>query len=113
MNVSTRNGTVLRSTDGGETWVEINTNTNIVTVLAIDPAMPSTIYAGTFEGVVKSVDRGESWRAINTNINDWPVTTIAIDQSVPNTVYLGTFFGSLFKSVNNGRIGPRSVKIFP
>src|SRR5690606_10029226 len=49
-----RNGDgVFKSTDGGANWSLLNeglTNTN-VSALVIDPATPTTIYAGTLSGV--------------------------------------------------------------
>jgi hypothetical protein len=33
--------------------------------LAADPAHPGTVYAGTFEGVLKTTDGGNSWTPAN------------------------------------------------
>src|SRR5712691_10763569 len=57
---------VSKSTDGGATWISVNTGLNNyvnVSVLAIDPSNSEVIYAGT-DGVFKSSDGGGSWSAI-------------------------------------------------
>jgi len=41
-----------------------------VAALAINPSTPSTIYAGTNDGVFKSTSGGASWTAANTGLID-------------------------------------------
>ena len=36
----------------------------VLNVLAIDPAKPATLYAGTLRGVFKSTDGGDRWDSI-------------------------------------------------
>jgi hypothetical protein len=62
---------VLKSTDGGVTWSSVNTGLIShlealgvhlgIKVVAVDPLVPNTIYAGTVAGVFKSTDGGGSW----------------------------------------------------
>lgn len=57
---------VLKSTDGGKTWVQANTGIegrNAMT-LAVDPKQPQTIYAGTEKGLFKSADAASSWQKL-------------------------------------------------
>lgn len=62
--------------------------TNIhVNTLAIDPATPATIYAGTRSGLFKSTDGGKSWSA-NQPLEQ--VIAIAIDAKTPSTIYAST-----------------------
>ncbi len=72
-----------------------------VLALAIDPANPATLYAGTNGGVYKSADGGSSWTTVNSGV---PLGTIAqalaIDPSTPATLYAGTSDGGVFKSTN-------------
>src|SRR4029453_10459669 len=48
------NGGVFQSTDGGSSWNAVNTGLTVLTVgaLAIDPATPTTLYAGTDGGSI-------------------------------------------------------------
>jgi len=89
-----------------------------VTALAIDPRTPSTLYAGTLDGVFKSTDGASSWQAVNTGFPYKPdffygVFALAIDPSTPSTLYAGTLDGvfkstdgaSSWQAVNTGLIG--------
>jgi photosystem II stability/assembly factor-like uncharacterized protein len=95
---------VFKSVNGGGNWTAVNTgltNTD-VRALAIDPAAPTTLYAGTYYGgVFKSVNGGGNWTAVNTDLTNTFVRTLAIDPATPTTLYAGTIDG-LFKSVNGG-----------
>jgi len=54
---------VFKSTNGGGNWSEVNTglyNLRVCT-LAINPANPTTIYAGTEGGVFRSTKGGGNW----------------------------------------------------
>src|ERR1700693_5134319 len=55
-----------------------------------DPSRPSTLYAGTAEGVFKSDDGGASWRAAFAGMPSARVQTIAIDPTATSTLYVGT-----------------------
>ena len=62
-----------------------------VYALAIDPATPSTLYAGTGGGgVFKSTNGGGTWGAVNTGLTDTVVFALAIDPATPGTLYAGT-----------------------
>jgi ligand-binding sensor domain-containing protein len=75
--------------------------------LAIDPANPATLYAGTAEelgfgaGLFKSVNGGASWTVLNSGIMNKNVHALVIDPSNPATLYAGTDSG-VFKSTNGG-----------
>ena len=77
-----------------------------VRALAIDPAAPSTLYAGTWGGgVFKSTNSGGTWTAINAGLTDPFISALAIDPSAPATLYAGTasgFSGGVFKSTDGG-----------
>ena len=114
----TPNG-VFKSADGGGSWSTTNTglpaldsddpaftglSTASVGTLAIDPANPTTIYAGTdwtFNGVFKSTDGGDSWNPVNNGLPAVSVLALAIDAANPNTLYAGTSNG-VFKSTDGG-----------
>jgi photosystem II stability/assembly factor-like uncharacterized protein len=86
VNVWTTNGP-----EGGDIWA-----------LAIDPANPAKLYAGTYGGgVFKSTDSGGTWTAANTGLTSLYVYTLAIDPSTPTSIYAGTH-GGVFKSIDSG-----------
>jgi Sortilin, neurotensin receptor 3,/BNR/Asp-box repeat len=76
--------------------------------LVPDPSRPSTLYAGTVEGVFKSDDGGASWRAASAGMPSARVQTIAIDPSASSTLYAGTLTPNgvdsvgIFKSTDGG-----------
>ncbi|MBF0232600.1 MAG: hypothetical protein HQK65_06120 [Desulfamplus sp.] len=58
--------------------------------LAIDPATPTTVYAGTYGGGFKSTDGGTNWTKINSGLTDINIYTFAIDPITTSNVYAGT-----------------------
>src|SRR2546426_472388 len=87
---------------GVNVWTSSGPEDGIVNALAVDPATPATVYAGTDgAGVFKSVNGGGSWATVNTGLTNQRVSAMAIDPVTPATVYAGTLSG-LFKSVNGG-----------
>jgi len=92
---------VFKSTDSGDHWSAVNAGLTSLTVadLAIDPAVPTTIYAGIAGGVVKSTNGGGTWSPVNNGLIDLFGFAMAIDPSNPATLYLGTEIG-VFKSSN-------------
>jgi hypothetical protein len=74
-----------------------------VRALAIDPDIPTTIYAGTSgNGVFKSTNGGGTWTAVNTGLTNTYVYALAIDPDTPATIYAGTWNGGVFKSIDGG-----------
>jgi ligand-binding sensor domain-containing protein len=95
---------VFKSSNGGESWTNVNTDLTYTTSLAIDPSAPGTVYAGTWNGgVFKSSDGGAIWRAMNTGLTMThpAVDALVIDPSTPSTIYAGTPAG-VFRSNNGG-----------
>ena len=86
-------GGVFKSTDSGGTWAAANTGLTSLDVLAlaINPATPSTLYAGTYGGgVFKSNDSGGTWAAVNAGLPNPPsVNALALDPTGVTTLYAG------------------------
>jgi photosystem II stability/assembly factor-like uncharacterized protein len=82
-------GGVFRSADGGVTWSGINDGlpSPYSSIVAIDPATPTTLYVSTGGGVFKSTDSGTTWVA---SLGDTPTGWIAVEASNPSTVYVGS-----------------------
>ena len=77
--------------------------------LAIDPATPATLYAGTYGGVFKSTDGGGNWHAVNTGLTDTPVRALAIDPATPATLYAGTVVAACSRARTAAGTGARST----
>lgn len=71
--ISSNNGKVIKSTDGGSSWSEIYhepAKNNAVLTLAISPANSKILLAGLNNGeIIRSTDQGSTWQVI-TDLND-------------------------------------------
>jgi photosystem II stability/assembly factor-like uncharacterized protein len=75
----------------------------IVPALAINPIMPTTLYAGTSGGVYQSTDSGGSWSAVNTGLSNLSVSTLAIDPTTPSILY-AVADGGNYQSIDSGGV---------
>ncbi len=82
-------GTILRSRDGGETWVTAGNPGFTTTTLKVDPQNPDTLWLAG-RGIAKSTDGGDTWTVL---VQDGFYPALAIAPSAPATVYV---FGNLF-----------------
>ncbi len=87
----------MKSTDGGNSWREIDWNSNSfyseAYTIAIDPVHPDIVFAGQVLGrVARSVDRGETWQTVLEQPVDsaYLFESMALDPSDPSRVLLGT-----------------------
>ena len=116
-------GGIFKTTNGGVTWRAIFDNEAVASIgaLAIAPADPNVIYAGTGEGnprndasigdgVYKSIDAGEHW--VNVGLADSEkIARLVVDPRNADVVYacaLGREWGpneerGLFKTVDGGK----------
>jgi len=115
-NASSRRGTVLRSTDGGVSWLPRTITSGYSAAcecLAVDPFDPNIIYAhgwyywlfgGPFYyNFLKSVDGGATWSYLNL----WSsLDSIAIDPNDPSRIYVSS--GAIHRSTNAGLTWTRS-----
>ncbi|MBL8220342.1 MAG: hypothetical protein JNL62_14005 [Bryobacterales bacterium] len=114
-------GGVWKSVNAGERWDPLNDflPNLAVSAMAMDPAAPDTIYAGTGEGfsnfdavrgagIFKTVDGGASWTHLSaTNNPDFHyVMKIVISKADPNRVYAATRTG-IWRSLDGGAIWDR------
>jgi len=89
---ATSNG-VFKTSNGGATWTPANAGLAGINVfsLAVDPATPATVYAGTFGNrVFKTTDGGEHWLPARAGFEDDTALVLAIDPRHPATIYAGT-----------------------
>lgn len=85
---------------GTNVWTSNGPEGGYIFTLAIDPAMSTSLYAGTWgSGVFKSTNGGRNWEAVNTGLTNTDVLALAIDPMATTTIYAGTHSG-VFKSTN-------------
>lgn len=127
-NITTVQGGIYKTSDGGQNWIRIDTNPPQISVsdLAIDPTNSNIIYSATREmldhsqkimyrgGVYKSTDGGNHWIERSTGFGDVEnlnVGSLAINPQNPEIIYAGTFDRfyhdestgrGVFKSTNGG-----------
>jgi photosystem II stability/assembly factor-like uncharacterized protein len=90
---------LYKSTNGGASWSKVSSLINGGAV-AIDPTMPTTVYAGGFD-LFKSTDGGITWNG--TNVGASAYGPIVLDPYNSSILYIGTAsgrFGGISKSVD-------------
>ena len=91
---------VFRTSDGGRTWRPFGAG--LTGLLAIDPQVPATVYAGDGFGVVRTTDAGRTWRRADKGIAASTLNAVATAPSDPETLYAGSSYG-LSRSDDDGR----------
>jgi len=97
---------VYRSADGASSWTEVNSGLTNLSIhrLAIDPDVPSTIYAATGGGVYRTANSGGSWSAANTGLPTSPNVerySLVIDPVTPSTLYFSDGVG-VYRTIDSG-----------
>ena len=88
---------------GTNKWTSIGPAGGQIISVAIDPEMPTTVYAATVSaGIFKSDDSGETWRASNTGFKGTPWGGITIDPADHQVLYANTIYSGTFKSTDSG-----------
>ncbi len=97
--ISTSKG-AYRSTNGGEAWALINTNSR---GMAIDPSNSQTLYVGGSSDILlKTTDGGTTWTSLNLGLTKGFAMMVAVDPSNPQTLYVGTDKYGVLKSTDGG-----------
>lgn len=78
-------GSIHRSSNGGDHWSPVRPAGTGDAILSFwsDPARPTTVWAGTHNGLLQSSDFGESWRPRETLFPRIPVSFTASSSSPP------------------------------
>ena len=102
------NDYIYKTRDGGQTWTNLSqgmTHSRVI-ALAIDPAYPATVYAGTKgDAVFKSHDGGQVWRSMRAGLDDVTITAVVnqfvFDQADNTHLFVATTMG-VFETTNAG-----------
>ena len=131
LNASLNNAEIVKSTNGGENWVTIKAGLPFGPFnpsdlpLAIDPRVPSNLYAGSFAGssvstspgvppldfgsgtISRSTDGGQTWITVRAGIpKDAFIRSFALDPASPSTIYAAyrsDSVGGILKSTDQGQ----------
>ncbi|MEO5618146.1 MAG: hypothetical protein ABIS67_10275 [Candidatus Eisenbacteria bacterium] len=93
---------VLKSSDGGNTWVRINRG--LTTLRCRSLAVVDTLrYAGTDgQGVFFTTLNDTMWHPINTGITSLVVDALSTTATTPSTCWAGTDGGGIFATTDRG-----------
>lgn len=102
------NDYIYKTRDGGRTWTNLSQGMSHsrVIAMAIDPAYPATVYAGTKgDAVYKSHDGGQRWASMRTGLDDATITSVVnqfiFDPADAQHIFLATTMG-VFETKNGG-----------
>ena len=102
------NDYIYKTRDGGRTWANLSQGMSHsrVIAMAIDPAYPATVYAGTKgDAVFKSHDGGQRWASMRSGLDDTTITSVVnqflFDPADPQHMFLATTMG-VFETKNGG-----------
>ncbi|MCI0463586.1 MAG: hypothetical protein L0Z62_42160 [Gemmataceae bacterium] len=107
---------VLRSTDGGDSWTNLNPG-NLFTGarfcrLAVTPGTPERLFAATTRGVFRSTNSGTHWTEMTNGIPaGGAATDLVIDPAAPATVYAALQGQGIYKTTNAGAATPAWTKL--
>ena len=101
---------VYKTTNGAANWTLTGTGLSSspwVQTVAVDPNIPTTLYAGTyFNGIFKSTNGAATWNVATNGLNTLNCDALVVDPNNSSNVYAGggsyTSSDSVFKSTNGG-----------
>jgi photosystem II stability/assembly factor-like uncharacterized protein len=101
---------IAKSTDGAASWSVIYDAPHdlVFPPIAIDPATPSTLYAGGPDGVRKSTNGGTDWEPAKDGLIDFDIRLLVSDPVNTAVVYTGGRDG-VFKSDDRGETWSKLV----
>jgi photosystem II stability/assembly factor-like uncharacterized protein len=123
-------GIVYKTTDRGEHWTRVGGTLppGEIKTLIVDPAVPSTLYAGTSgiysangTGIFKSTTGGSQWSQVNAGLTGLWTDTLVIDPVTPGTLYATSNYGIVkttdgglhWTTANNGLLELSTLQVTP
>ncbi|HJU04460.1 MAG TPA: hypothetical protein VJ692_04855 [Nitrospiraceae bacterium] len=104
------NDYIYKTRDGGHSWENLSKGMSHsrVIAMAVDPAYPATVYAGTKgDAVYKSHDGGQRWVSLRAGLDDVTITSVVnqfvFDPADSNRLFVATTMG-VFESQNGGEL---------
>jgi photosystem II stability/assembly factor-like uncharacterized protein len=96
----------MKSTDGGKTWVAVDTISAVVATIlpatrSLVFAPNASVYVTTASGIFKSADSGMSWQETDTGLRVHDIRLLVGDPLNPAILYAGDN-NALFQSVDGG-----------
>lgn len=102
------NDYIYKTRDAGQTWTNLSKGMSHSRVIsmAIDPAYPATVYAGTKgDAVFKSHDGGQRWVSMRSGLDDATITSVVnqllFDPADSQHIFLATTMG-VYGTKNGG-----------
>jgi photosystem II stability/assembly factor-like uncharacterized protein len=105
---------ILQTSNGGNSWTTLGTNTFLGTRfsrIGIAPDTPSRLFAATGNGVYRSTDSGMSWTPMTNGIAAGPATDVVIDPSNSATVYAAIWGQGIYRTQNAAAATPAWTKL--
>lgn len=107
-NIQDHRPHLYRSSNGGDTWVEIiDSRFWHPTDIKVDPSSRTVYLATEGRGIFKSTDHGDSWQSISEGLESPFVTSIALHPALGDVLFAATAPysggpGGVFVSANGG-----------
>jgi photosystem II stability/assembly factor-like uncharacterized protein len=99
--LATTDYSLVKTTDGGVTWSEIEHAPEGVRLPVCDPKNPDVLYApNTAHAVYKSIDGGRNWSRKTKGLKGADIIQMEVDPRHPGTLYV--LGHHLYKSVDHG-----------
>lgn len=102
------NDYIYKTRDGGQAWSNLSQGMSHsrVIAMAIDPAYPATVYAGTKgDAVYKSHDGGQRWASMRSGLDDATISSVVnqflFDPADAQHIFIATTMG-VFETKNGG-----------
>jgi photosystem II stability/assembly factor-like uncharacterized protein len=83
-------------------WARFGPDSKGTGSLVFDPLTPTTLFAGTKDGIYKSTDAGSTWQLLNAELTTRERMDLVIDPLTPATLYVGLANRGVFKSTDGG-----------
>jgi len=95
---------IYRSTDGGQTWSQINKNPLPERWYICDMVLDAQnrIYVGTYDGIFRSEDNGDKWNNLYNFTSSSSRINLAIAPSDPQIIYVFRSGDGIYKSTDGG-----------